>query len=261
MMMKHPHAPAWGMVWLLAAALTATACRSSYQICEISGGRIAVTSAFDTAPCPEAVAILAPYKAKVDSVMTPIIGQSAQEMHARRPESLLSNLAADILKQAAESYTGRSVDLAITNMGGLRNSLPAGPIAFGNIYEIFPFQNSLCIMQMKGEVLLRLFTQIAALGGECVSHGVKLRVSSTGRLLQATLRDEPVDPERTYTVASIDYLAEGNDGLTAFTQATSKECPEGLTIRQLVVDYVKSLAAKGEPVRSQLEGRIILEQP
>ena len=46
-----------------------------------------------------------------------------------------------------------------------------------------------------------------------------------------------------------------------FYAKLSKECPEGLTIRQLVVDYVKSLAAKGEPVRSQLEGRIILEQP
>ena len=256
--MKKIQISAWGGVLLLSGLLTFASCRSEYQLAAVEGGRIEITSALDANPDAKAVAILAPYKAKVDSVMSPVIGKSALAMEGRRPESLLSNFAADVLRQAAGSYLGTPVEVAITNMGGLRNTLPAGPLTYGSIYEIFPFENSLCILKMDGKNLMELFTQIARLGGECLS-GVQLTISKDLKLLDAKIGGKPIDMNRVYTVATIDYLAEGNDGMKAFLDASEKICPEGLTIRQLVVDHIKQLAAEGKAVSSAIEGRIIVK--
>jgi hypothetical protein len=53
-------------------------------------------SVWDTHPNEEAIALLAPYKAKLDSMMNHVIGISAQAMDADRPESLLQATAAAI---------------------------------------------------------------------------------------------------------------------------------------------------------------------
>lgn len=68
------------------------------------------------------------------------------------PESLLSNLVADVLKGAATQVLGKPADMGLMNMGGLRNILSEGEITCGNIYEILPFENSLCVVTLKGSV-------------------------------------------------------------------------------------------------------------
>ena len=60
-------------------------------------------------------------------------------------------------------------DVGVTNMGGLRTALPEGDITYGNIYEITPFENTLCIVTMNGVLLRELFENIAAVHGEGLS--------------------------------------------------------------------------------------------
>ena len=65
------------------------------------------------------------------------------------PESLLSNLIADVLREAAVEVLGKPADMGLINIGGIRNSLTEGDITTENIYEILPFENSLCVLTMK----------------------------------------------------------------------------------------------------------------
>lgn len=243
---------------LLSGMLTITSCQSEYLLTSIEGGRIEITAALDNNPDLQATAILAPYKHIIDSIMSPVIGKSTIAMEGKRPESRLSNFAADVLRQAATSYTGAQVEVAITNMGGLRSTLPEGDISYGNIYEIFPFENSLCILKMNGKDLYKLFEQIAKLGGECLS-GAQITIGKDMSLLNAQIAGKPIDMNRIYTVATIDYLAEGNDGMTAFLNASEKICHNKLTIRKLVVDHIKQLTATGKAISAQLEGRITIK--
>lgn len=247
-----------GSAFLLAGMLAFSSCHSSYELANIDGGRVEITSVYDSRSDLKAAGILAPYKAKIDSVMSPVIGRSKVEMDAKRPESLLSNFAADVLRNAASGYIGNSVDVAVTNMGGLRNSLPEGNVTFGDIYEIFPFENTLCILTMSGKSLVDLFTQIAKLGGEGLS-GAHLVISKDGQLKKAEIAGKAIVPDKMYRLATIDYLAEGNDGMNAFLEATERVCPDGATIRHIVVDYIKGMAAKGKAVSSVLDGRITVE--
>ena len=66
-----------------------------------------MTAALDANPDSAAIAVLAPYQKTVDSIMSPVIGQSARFMDRFRPESELSNLVADILRYSASAYIVR----------------------------------------------------------------------------------------------------------------------------------------------------------
>ena len=118
---------------------------------------VAIDSTWDVNPDAEAMALLAPYKAKVDSIMLRVVGTAEVSMDKGAPESLLSNLVADVLRNAAGQVLGKPADMGLINMGGLRNVLTEGPITCENIYEILPFENSLCVLTMKGVYLKELF--------------------------------------------------------------------------------------------------------
>ena len=167
------------MVAALAGGFLFTSCRTArettaqYEITKVEGSMITIDSVWDTHPNAKAAEILKPYKEKVDAMMYEVIGTSAMKMDKGGPESLLSNLVAGVLQQAAVQVLGKPADMGLVNMGGLRNILPEGDITVGDVFEILPFENSLCVLTMKGTDLRRLFEAIASLHGEGVS-GIRL---------------------------------------------------------------------------------------
>ena len=156
-------------------------------------------------------------------------------------------------------YTAQeALDMGLVNMGGLRNILPKGDITVGAVFEILPFENSLCVLTMKGTDMKRLFKAIASLHGEGVS-GIRLEINKKGELLNATIGGKPVVDDQLYTVATIDYLADGNGRMDAFLQAEKRECPEDATLRGLFLDYVRKQTAEGKIITSKLDGRITVK--
>jgi 2',3'-cyclic-nucleotide 2'-phosphodiesterase (5'-nucleotidase family) len=224
---------------------------------DLEGSMVVMDSTWDAHPDSAAIALLAPYQAKIDSVMYRVVGTAAHTMDKGRPESELSNLVADVLRHAAQPSTGKVADVGVVNMGGLRTILSAGSIDVREIYEILPFENSLCILTFKGTVLKQVLTEIAACGGEGVS-GVRLLITSDGKLLQATVGGKPVDDNKLYTLATIDYIADGNDGMPSMAKAAQRICPEHSILRDLFIRYVEAQTARGKQIVSQLEGRITI---
>lgn len=251
--------------FLAGAALTGlflfTSCRSAreatarYELSKAEGTMITIDSIWDVNPDKKAAGILQPYKDKIDAMMYEVIGTSEMKMDKGEPESLLSNLVASVLQQAATQVIGQSADMGLVNMGGLRNILPKGDITVGTVYEILPFENSLCVLTMKGADMKRLFKSIASLKGEGVS-GIHLEITKNGELLNATIGGKAIDDNKLYTVATIDYLADGNGRMDAFLQAEKRVCPEDATLRGLFLDYIRKQTAEGKVITSKLDGRI-----
>ncbi|MEG0463197.1 5'-nucleotidase [Bacteroides sp.] len=244
----------------LTGLLIFASCHSSRQaveITQIKGTLIPVDSLLDARPDAQATALIAPYKAKIDSMMYAVVGESEITMPTGRPESLLSNLIADVLRESAVPVLGKPADMGLVNMGGLRSILSKGPITCGTIYEILPFENSLCVVSVKGTTLKELFTAIAAKKGEGVS-GVKLTINQEGGLLNGTIGGKAVEDDKVYTVATIDYLADGNDGMAPLAQAIKRECPDKSILRDLFMDYVKQQTKSGKKITSGIEGRVVI---
>ena len=204
----------------------------------------------------EAAAVVAPYKASVDSIMVPPLGLSRVAMSAGRPESLLGNWAADVMVEGGTATGLEPADMGLFNVGGLRNNMPEGIVRRGDIMLISPFENYVVVVEMKGEDLLELMRNIAAVRGEGVSSSVRMEITDKGELLSCTIGGKEIDPHRIYTVATIDYLAEGNDKMTALKKAVKRH-EMGILARDIMMEYV----IKHRIIDSKLEGRITIKTP
>ena len=92
--------------------------------------------------------------------------------------------------------------------------------------------------------------------GKAVACNGKQKITKDGKLLKAIVQGKEIEDDKDYTVATIDYLADGNDGLTPLANADKRECPDGMTLRGLFLDYVRQQTAAGKKITSKLDGRI-----
>lgn len=247
------------MMGCCALVLLATSCTTHYQVTDVTRSRVVVDKRYDATPDAEAWAFLAPYKHDVDSIMGPVVGLAACDMAAERPESNLSNLLADILVWAGKDYNEQPV-LGVYNMGGIRAALTKGEVTYGDVLDIAPFENKIAFITLTGELLMKLFSQIAQTGGEGVSKGVELVISKDGQLLSARLHGKEIDPKACYRVTTIDYLLQGNDKMSAFREGSDIIAPKEASnnTRFIIMNYFKDKQRKGEVVDAQVEGRIVV---
>lgn len=242
---------------LPALLFPAPAAAQKYQLSGVERTRVLIDKRYDANPDKDAAKFIAPYKAKVDSIMGPVVGVSAQYMSRYKPESELGNLLADILVWGGRDF-GETPDFAVYNVGGIRANLPKGNVTVGDIIEIAPFENKICFMTLTGEQVLELFGQIAHRGGEALSHSVRMTIHrSDNTLASLTIGGREVNPKATYRVATLDYLAEGNDQLTVFKKGTDRVMPgkEENNTRYIIMDYFRDCQKQGKNVESGLEGR------
>lgn len=165
-------------------------------------------------PDPAVEALIAPALARVEQEQRRELGLNLPAAIKRdsQSESALGSFLADSLREAARA------DVALMNPGGLRADLDAGPLTFGDIYEVLPFDNTLALVTMTGDELKRLL-QIAYGTKRSVFQISGLKVSlarcpGPERFLGATFPNgRPLDPRKLYRVALPDFLARGGDGL------------------------------------------------
>lgn len=246
--------------FLLIVIATDMEAQTRYTVDAVRGERIEVTKALDGCFPEDIRNIIAPYKAVIDSLTCPVLGRSSMFMDANRPESLLSNWVADVLRESSASVDGmkRPADIGLCNIGGLRAALPEGNITVGDVMEVAPFENSLCVLTLRGDVLLTLMSQIAASGGEGVSHGVELVADGNGNVISVKLNGKPIKKNKKYTIATLYYLAEGNDGMVALKDAVEYKNTD-VMIRDVLMDFIRSQNEKGKMIGSKMENRIIIE--
>ncbi len=174
----------------------------------------------------------------------------------RRAETNLGDLCAD-------AYRAQSgADVAFVNGGGIRTSIPAGDVTLGDILSVHPFGNALCVVEATGQMILDAlewgaravpgetggFQQVSGLTYEidssvaspCVAdeNGLFVRVEGARRVKNVLVGGEPIDPEKTYTLASHNYmLLENGDGVTAFDGAPLLlDCVK--LDNQVLIDYI-----------------------
>jgi 2',3'-cyclic-nucleotide 2'-phosphodiesterase (5'-nucleotidase family) len=182
-------------------------------------------------------------------------------MTAQRPEGDLSNLLADIMVWAAKDY-GERPDFGVYNMGGVRADLPKGKVTYGDILDIAPFENKIAFTTLSGADVLQLFAEMAGVGGEAVSHAVRLVITDGNKLVSATIDGQPVDTHRDYRIATIDYLLGGTDKMTAFKKGRNVNSPQEVSnnTRFIIMNYFREQSKQGKVVTAEIEGRITIKK-
>ena len=188
-----------------------------------------------------------------------VIGHSARMMMNDRdnPDLPLGNLFSDILRAYGTKYFGVPMDFAISNFGGIRVPMPKGAVTLEDISSMFPFKNYLCYCKVRGTQLQRLFEQLAATKAFQPISGATVKVKDH-KLVSVLVGGEPIDPERLYHVATIDFLLDGGDGVRLGALAEDVQLTHVL-LKDIMLDYVEGMEAAGKIIDSVPDGRVVME--
>ncbi|MDE6528624.1 MAG: bifunctional metallophosphatase/5'-nucleotidase, partial [Muribaculaceae bacterium] len=189
--------------------------------------QIAVDSRLDSRIDHSLDSILAPYRAGVEEMMGRKIGRSAVELNS--DEAPLLNFISDFILKRGRDIAGGKVDLAITNKGSLRRGLPKGDITQGEVITMQPFDNRVVVLDIKGSDLADALDVMALRDGDGVSAGVDVAFDpATGKCTSIMIDGKPVDPDKTYRLATIDYLANGGDYMEPLTRGKRVAGSDGI---------------------------------
>ncbi len=193
-------------------------------------------------------------------------------------ETNLGDLVADAYRAAM------GADIGLTNAGGLRAPIAAGPVTYGDVLSVQPYGNEIVMVEATGRQILdalemgarsypegnNALLQVSGLAYAIDpsippsvvtdAAGNFVRVDGERRVHSVMVGGAPIDPQATYTVASHNFLLlEGGDGMTMF-----KGCPvlvsEGAIDVQVLMDYIQdSLGGVigGRYANPAGEGRIV----
>lgn len=197
------------------------------------------------------LSMLQPYKQRLDAEMNIVIGTLAMDLSLGRPESNLGNLVVDALQAKMESNYNGTLDFTVANGEGLRiPNIEAGPIKRSLIFELFPFDHIMVVLELNGELLTKLVKHMANQGGWPQSKGLYYNISADGAT-DIQINGASVDPTKRYAVGMPDYIANGG-GNASFLRNVP-QISSGKYMRDLVIDYIQE---QKSPIVSFIEGRV-----
>ena len=241
----------------LFALLLALGCASQAKLKSVDTAYVELSKTGSATEDSAIVKQISPYKTKMEKEMNEIVSVSSVAMMKGEPEGLLGNFVADlILKKTNEKYSpadGAKADICMLNNGGLRTALPKGEITRGKAFELMPFDNSIVVLTMSGEKTLQMLEYIAAIGGTPIS-GVTMGIKDK-KPVNVKVNGKPFDVNRTYKVATSDYLANGGDKMNFFKDPISTEVLNYL-LRDAIIEYMREEHRKGNELKAELDGRI-----
>jgi 2',3'-cyclic-nucleotide 2'-phosphodiesterase (5'-nucleotidase family) len=179
-----------------------------------------------------------------------------EEMSKRHPESPLGNWVSDVIMTRLRK-DGYDVDFAVVNYGGLRIPyLTAGPLTRGKIYELTPFDNTLMIVDIPGSKLDSFFMMMAESEGWPISKEAKLVISNK-KMVSAHINNAPIDPNKIYKVATLDYVANGGDNMKVLIPLSRVQT--GLILRDVLIEQAIATTAAGQTITAKNDGRVIIQ--
>ncbi len=143
---------------------------------------------------------------KIGSVNAPLEGDRSKVRFVQ------TNLGHLILA-AQMARTG--ANFAVMSGGGIRDSIPAGDITYKDVLKVQPFGNVVVYADMTGKEVVDYLTAVAQMKPNSGAYPQFSHVSFTmanGKLNDLKIGGEPVDPAKTYRMATLSFNATGGDG-------------------------------------------------
>jgi 5'-nucleotidase len=209
---------------------------SSYKL-------IAINNRLDSRITGELEDIVKPYRAGVDSLMAVRVARSAVELPNDQPGLL--NFMTDFVCERASQLVKGGADLAIFNRGSLRRGLPKGNITEGMIIMMQPFNNKIEVIEVTGADLIENFNIMTLTGGNGVSENVDITFDADAHKCTSILiNGKAIDANKTYRVATIDYLANGGDYMHPLARGKKIAATQNIISTELLTWLRKNYKSK-----------------
>ncbi|HEX4046995.1 MAG TPA: bifunctional UDP-sugar hydrolase/5'-nucleotidase, partial [Elusimicrobiota bacterium] len=197
---------------------------------------------------PAVKAIVDRAEARTGAAFELVVATASAELDrgAGAEESGLGSWMADCFKEE----TG--ADAALLNGGGIRADIAAGPVTVRELFDVMPFDDAVVVVRMKGSLLRSTLDHVIGSPKIAQIAGMTARFRPLKprhqRLDAVTVDGAPLDDEKTYSLATLDFIA---GSYPEFKSALSVK-PTGTLAR----DEMRACAAKQKTVSPPAPGRL-----
>ncbi len=185
------------------------------------------------------------------------VALDVREDTVREKESNFANYLTDVMRQEMKT------DIALINGGAFRGDriIPPGSLSLNDLYTVLLFENEIRAIEITGKQLWEALENGVSMSGEKAGRfpqvsGMRFAFdpdrSPGRRITRVVIGESPLDPEKTYTMATIDFLL--NRGFIDGYQLPKDKVVNGGSLNDLII---RSLD-KG-PLQCQVEGRVFQE--
>ena len=204
--------------------------------------------------------------ASLDEIRRTVVAFTENTLYINDPETnvrIIRNAETNLGDLCADAYRALSgADVAFVNGGGVRAQIPAGNITLEQIYNVHPFGNIMCMVEVSGQQILDAlewgsranpgetgsFLHVSGLTYEIHTYvpsaaqsdenGMFAGVTGEYRVKNVTIGGEPLDVNKTYTLASHNYMLKNSgDGYSMFKGANLL-IDETLIDNQVLITYI-----------------------
>lgn len=241
--------------WITLKIDEATKTLSGYELPSLSNG-LMVTMFEDEFPLdPEINAAIEKNRKKAESGMDDVIGNAGVHLHRQNVEaqSPMGNTVADAMRLQSNA------DFSFLNLGGIRAEIGVGPVTYRDVFSVMPFDNQLVSFQCDGRFLKQIIeTRIEGSRAGMIMSGAEVVFSRTrenfDRITKLLIDGEEWDPDKIYTVATTDFLMEGNAGLALLTKVPDENIMRNESnLRDAIVNHFK----QNSPIETKIDNRWI----
>jgi len=189
------------------------------------------------------IRVIDPYKEELQDKINEVLCYNPRNLSRNEAalESSLGNFYADACFDTGDRLffqeTGKHIDFALFNYGGIRTAIPKGEVTVGTVFKLMPFENKLVVVQLSGERVLALFDYLTSSKTAHPVSGLKL-ILHEDELAPILIQGEAFDKGNTYFILTHDYLQHGGDNMAFFKDPITLY-PLQYKVRDALIDHLK----------------------
>lgn len=217
-----------------------SSCRQESYLYRIDGKQITISDSIEVNA--EIETYIKPYREHVSKDMDSVLTYAA-DTYSKTDGHLntaIGNLMADAVYEECnpifKNRTGYEIDMVLLNHGGIRSIISKGDVTMKTAYELMPFENAAVVVELKGPQVKELIDHLVLGKRAHPVSGLNLVLNEDFSIKSVAIKDRPFDSNKTYFVATNDYLYMGGDNMNFFSTNDSLYSLD-YKIRNILIDY------------------------
>ncbi len=221
-----------------------TSCKQEVYLNRIEGERLEINDSISSNEVIDN--FIKPYRENVNKNLDSVLAYSV-ETYSKTDGTLntaLGNFMADVVLEQSnpvfKSETGKDIDMVLLNHGGMRSIISKGNITSRTGYQLMPFENSVVVVELKGAIIMEIVAYLQKSKRAHPISNLSIILDADYKLIEAKINNEPIVQDKTYYVATNDYLYGGGDNMTFFKKGDNLHFLN-YKIRNALIDYFKKV--------------------
>nr|WP_321236574.1 5'-nucleotidase [uncultured Psychroserpens sp.] len=221
-----------------------SSCKQEVHLHKIEGQQINISDSLQTDQSIES--FIKPYREHVNANLDSVLAYAVETYSKSDGEynTAIGNMMADAVYEQSnpvfKTRTGEDIDFVLLNHGGIRAIISKGNVTTRTAYEVMPFDNSTVVVKLKGAQVKELIDYLVKAKRAHPISRLNIVLDTDGNFKSAGLNSNPIDFNKTYNVATNDYLYNGGDRMNFFKTNDSLYVLD-YKIRNVLIDYFKKI--------------------